>query len=120
MVAKGTTVRAEDGGDEPARLPVVPTEAAVADPAEGAAPRQDWLGCAGRPDRNTRSGMYRRTADFRVSTTDADATPMPCGAGRTRCYQDHYVVDGGQARIILTALVAPAEVQENQPALDLF
>jgi len=35
-------------------------------------------------------------------------------------YQDHYVVDGGRARIILTALVAPAEVQENQPALDLL
>jgi hypothetical protein len=28
------------------------------------------------------------------------------------------VVDGGRARIILAALVAPAEVQENQPALD--
>jgi hypothetical protein len=35
-------------------------------------------------------------------------------------YQDHYVVDGGRARIILTALVTPAEVQENQPALDLL
>ena len=67
------------------------------------------------------SGAYRRTADFRVSTTDPDATPMPHGEGRTRLgYQDHYVVDGGQARIILTALVAPAEVQENQPALDLL
>jgi hypothetical protein len=30
------------------------------------------------------------------------------------------VVDGGKARIILAALVAPAEVQENQPALDLL
>jgi len=35
-------------------------------------------------------------------------------------YQDHYVVDGGKARIVLLALVAPAEVQENQPALDLL
>jgi hypothetical protein len=41
--------------------------------------------------------------------------------GRTHLgYQDHYVVDGGRARIILIALVAPAEVQENQPALDLL
>jgi hypothetical protein len=33
---------------------------------------------------------------------------------------DHYVVDGGKARIILTVLVTPAEVQDNQPALDLL
>jgi hypothetical protein len=46
---------------------------------------------------------------------------MPDGEGGTRLgYQDHYVVDGARARIILTALVAPAEVQENQPALDLL
>ena len=46
---------------------------------------------------------------------------MPLGDGRTHLgYQDHYVVDGGRARIILAALVAPAEVQENQPALDLL
>jgi hypothetical protein len=29
-------------------------------------------------------------------------------------------VDGGKARIILTTLVTPAEVQDNQPALDLL
>jgi hypothetical protein len=34
--------------------------------------------------------------------------------------QDHSVVDGGKARIVLIALVTPAEVQENQPALDLL
>jgi hypothetical protein len=46
---------------------------------------------------------------------------MPPGEGRTRLGdQDHYVVDGGQARMILMALVTPAEVQENQPALDLL
>jgi hypothetical protein len=46
---------------------------------------------------------------------------MPLGAGRTRLGdQDHYVVDGGKARIILAALVAPAEVQENQPMRDLL
>lgn len=66
-------------------------------------------------------GTYRRTADFRVSTTDADASPMPLRDDRTHLgYQDHYVVEGGRARIILTALVTPAEVQENQPALDLL
>ena len=35
-------------------------------------------------------------------------------------YHDHYVVDGGKARIILEALVTPAEVMENQPILDLL
>jgi hypothetical protein len=88
--------------------------------AECAAVRHDWIGNGGRPDRAVSSGVYRRTADFRISTTDPDATPMPLD-GRTRLgYQDHYVVDGGKARIVLMALVTPAEVQENQPALDLL
>ena len=112
---------APDAGDAPARLPVTLTEESRAALVECAADRQDWIGRAGRPDRATTSGPYRRTADFRVSTTDPDATPMPYGDKGTRLgYQDHYVVDGGRARIILTALVTPAEVQENQPALDLL
>jgi transposase len=109
------------GEDAPARLPVALSAEDRAALAERAAVRHDWIGEAGRPDRDETSGAYRRTADFRVSTTDPDATPMPWGDGRTRLgYQDHYVVDGGRARIILAALVAPAEVQENQPALDLL
>ena len=111
----------QDAGDEPAALPVALTEEAHAALAERAATRHNWIGQAGRPDRTQRSGTYRRTADFRISTTDPDATPMPLGDGHTHLgYQDHYVVDGGNARIILAALVAPAEVQENQPALDLL
>jgi hypothetical protein len=83
--------------------------------------RHDWLARLGRPDRSIVSGPYQRTADFRVSTTDPDASPMRTSQGSTRLgYQDHYVVDGGRARIILGVLVAPAEVQENQPALDLL
>ena len=107
--------------DLPMRLPGGLTDEARAQLAERAAQRHDWLGGAGRPNRAKTSGSYRRTADFRVSTTDPDATPMPLGDGRTHLgYQDHYVVDGGRARIILTVLVTPAEVQENQPALDLL
>jgi Transposase DDE domain len=46
---------------------------------------------------------------------------MPLGSGQTHLgYHDHYVVDGGKARIILTALVTPGEVQDNQPAVDLL
>jgi hypothetical protein len=42
-------------------------------------------------------------------------------AGKARLgYHDHYVVDGGKRRIILAALVTPADVMENQPMLDLL
>src|SRR4029079_10391387 len=86
-----------------------------------AADRHDWIGEMGRPDRTTTSGAYRRIADFRASPTDPDATPLrPRGNGAHLGYHDHYVVDGGRARIILTALVTPAAVQDNQPALDLL
>ncbi len=112
---------AGEGGDELMRLPVTLTEEAQAELAECAAQRHDWIAHAGRPDRAVTHGTYRRTADFRVSTTDPDATPMPLGNGGTHLgYQDHYVVDGGRGRIILTALATPAEVQEHQPALDLL
>ncbi|MGH2618096.1 MAG: transposase, partial [Thermomicrobiales bacterium] len=71
------------------------------------------------PQRPARRG-YRRTSDFWVSTTDPDATPM-WTAGKARLgYHDHYVVDGGKRRIILAALVTPADVMENQPVLDLL
>jgi transposase len=71
------------------------------------------------PSRPSHRG-YRRTSDFWVSTTDPDATPM-WTAGKARLgYHDHYVVDGGKRRIILAALVTPADVMENQPMLDLL
>jgi len=71
------------------------------------------------PHRPSHRG-YRRTSDFWVSTTDPDATPM-WTAGKARLgYHDHYVVDGGKRRIILAALITPADVMENQPMLDLL
>ena len=65
-------------------------------------------------------GSYRRTTDFRVSTTDPDAAPMRSGAATALGYHDHYVVDGGKARIVLAALVTPADVMENVPLRDLL
>jgi transposase len=65
-------------------------------------------------------GSYRRTTGFRVSRTDPDATPMCTGSGTRLGYHDHYVVDGGKARIILAALVTPANVMENVPLRDLL
>ena len=109
------------GSNAPARLPIDLTDEARGALAERAARCHDWIGRAGRPDRATTRGSYRRTDDFRVSTTDPDATPMPLGDGRTHLGdQDHYLVDGRRARIVLAALVTPAEVQEHQPALDLL
>ena len=69
----------------------------------------------------TRKPSYERIADERVSPTDPDASPMrPSGGGRAVLgYRDHYVVDGGKARIILSALVTPASIMDNTPMLDL-
>jgi transposase len=63
---------------------------------------------------------YQRTTDFWVSTTDPDASPMWTSGKARLGYHDHYVVDGGKRRIILAALVTPADVMENQPMLDLL
>jgi hypothetical protein len=42
------------------------------------------------------------------------------GAASRLGYLTHYVVDGGKARVILDALVTPAEVTENLPMLELL
>src|SRR2546423_15028208 len=44
---------------------------------------------------------------------------LPKGVSH-RGYKPHSVVDGGKARIILNVLVAPSEVSENKPMLDLL
>jgi len=83
--------------------------------------RHDWLVEAGTQQREVQHHHFRkRLADYVVSTTDPDATFMRRPGSSTRLgYQTHYVVDGGKARIILQALVAPAEVMEGQPMRDL-
>jgi hypothetical protein len=64
---------------------------------------------------------YQRTTDDQVSPSDPDATPMKRFTGdKARLgYHTHYVVDGGQARIILSVLVTPASIMDNTPMLDL-
>jgi transposase len=59
-------------------------------------------------------------SDWRMSPPDPDATPMRTGNGTALGYHDHDVVDGGKARIILAALVTPADVMENVPMRDLL
>ena len=63
---------------------------------------------------------YVRTADLRVSHTDPDAKPMRASGSKAKLgYHNQYVVDGGQARVILATLVTSASVMENSPMLDL-
>src|SRR6266568_1719662 len=65
--------------------------------------------------------LYHRTADFKVSTTDPDATAMRLKNGGIHLgYHVHYVADGGKARVILQVLVTPSEVMDNQPMRDLL
>jgi transposase len=109
-------------GEAPARLPFAGPPAAEQQCAE--ANRVTWRlldQLRLDPARPATRG-HPRTTDLRVSTTDADAAPMRAYRGqRTRLgYHDHYVVDGGRARIILAALVTPADVMENQAMLDLL
>lgn len=68
-----------------------------------------------------RKPYYQRITDDKFSTTDPNAAPMrPSGGGSAVLgYRDHYVVDGGKARIILSALVTPASIMDNTPMLDL-
>jgi len=89
--------------------------------AEENAARWDLLEeCCLDPHRAPTS-YYERKSDGKISTTDPDASMMKPPGERARLgYHDHYVVDGGKARIILHALVTPAAVMENQPMLDLL
>ncbi len=70
-------------------------------------------------DRPTTRG-YHRTSDAWESITDPDAAPMKKGGPLVLGYHNHYVVDGGKARIILAAFVTPGDVMENKPMLDLL
>jgi transposase len=65
------------------------------------------------------TGSYERISSRKISRTDPDATPMSMRDGRTVLgYQDHYLVDGGKARIILHAFVTPGDVSESQVLID--
>ena len=86
------------------------------------AAKSDWISKAGCQDRGVKGSFYRRKADLFLSKTDPDASPIKRkGADHTHLgYQAHCVVDGGKARIVLGVLVAPFEVTENKPMLDML
>jgi hypothetical protein len=88
--------------------------------AEANEARHVWIAAEGAQARAVTCRNYQRVADMLVSTTDPDATTMLTKGGLDLGYCTHYVVDGGKARIILTMLVTPSEVMDNQPMLDLL
>ncbi len=107
----------DDLPPEIVRLPTAPDAEDL--PVDGCAP---WRLLEERrldPRRDAAWG-YTRTSAWRVSLTDPDATPMRTGTCTALGYHDHYVVDGGTARIILAALITPADVMENVPLRDLL
>ncbi len=107
-------------GPAPLPLPVNLSKEEQEKLATENAARHDWITEEGRQQREVH-GLYQRTSDFKVSTTDPDATPMRLKGGGTHLgYHTHYVVDGGKARIILQVLVTPSEVMDNHPMRDLI
>jgi transposase len=117
---------ADDSGPEeeaapPIELPVPIPEAERDQLARANEERHDWLARDGAPDRTVIRDGYRRRSDFEASRTDPDAALMAHKKGGLHFgYHDHYAADGGKARIILEALVTPADVMENLPFLDML
>ncbi len=104
----------------PVQLPTSLTQEEYEELSQHNAERHDWIEQLGAQDRSVTGRNYQRVADLRVSTTDPDASMMLTKGGSHLGYQTHYVVDGGKSRIILNVLVAPSEVSENKPMLDLL
>jgi transposase len=116
---------AETAADDAAPLPRSFSGDAATDQRLAAENQAQWKLLKERrldPERSPSGspGGYRRITDFRVSTTDPDATPLNKSESGKLGYHDHYAVDGGKARIIVGVLVTPAEVQDNQAFLDLL
>jgi transposase len=112
----------DEGATPPSDVVALPRPGQDGGPAvEAAGSRWSILdACQLDPARPIGEAGYERISFYRVSTTDPDATAMRMGGQTCLGYHDHYVVDGGKARIILQALITPADVMENQPMLDLL
>ena len=121
----------DDAADEPSRRRQArasrsscpsrsPRPSASSSPTPTRSVTTGWPATA-RPIGPSSETGYRRRSDFEASTTDPDAALMAHKKGGLHFgYHDHYAVDGGKARIILEALVTPADVMENLPFLDLL
>ncbi|MDP9457916.1 MAG: IS1182 family transposase, partial [Actinomycetota bacterium] len=117
-----SSAKEQDPASEPPRADAaLPT---AGDPGLKAAnaSREDFVSSAGRSGAPPRVANPRpKRRDEIVSRTDPDARL----AGHVKAaakmgYKAHYVVDGGKARVIVNALVTRADLQDNQPMLDLL
>jgi hypothetical protein len=82
--------------------------------------REDFVSSAGRHGTKSRTPNPNKISDHVVNRTDPDACLVGQLRGTARMgYKAHYVVDGGKARVILTALVTKADVEDDRPMLDL-
>lgn len=119
-----TSAKATGDEHDAQRAPEPPAQLHADVPAELGeqnAGGHDWVAEEGQPDRTVIRGSYRRLSDYRMSTTDPDASTMRTADGVLALgYQDTYVTDGGRERIILNVLVTPGDVTENQVMLDLL
>jgi hypothetical protein len=124
--ATDTTEPARTGSAEPSPIPVrelgleLSPERRFALDAQNQA-QHDYSARNGEPNRSIKRGGYQRTSDLWVSLTDPDAVLMKeHNHGVHLRYRDHYLVDGGKARISVGVLVTAADVIENMPFLDML
>ena len=119
--ADATVSTSRPVGTANAALPMSLPGAGDEDLAEANATREDFISCAGRYGTRSRSPNPNKISDHTVNRTHPDACLAGHVKGTARMgYKVHYVVDGGKARMILTALVTKANVKDNQPMLDLL
>ncbi|MBT6958176.1 MAG: IS1182 family transposase [Opitutae bacterium] len=79
---------------------------------------EDWVASYQEAVPHDKRDKYISQASYKTSLTDADATLLRKSSHLG--YHTHYVVDGGKNRIILGALVTPANIQDNYPMLDFI
>jgi len=79
---------------------------------------EEWVTSYQKAVPHDKRDKYISQASYKTSLTDADATLLRKSSHLG--YHTHYVVDGGKKRIILGALVTPANIQDNYPMLDFI
>jgi transposase len=79
---------------------------------------EEWVASYQKAVPHDKRDKYVSKASYKTSLTDADATLLRKSSHLG--YHTHYVVDGGKNRIILGALVTPANIQDNYPMLDFI
>lgn len=79
---------------------------------------ETWIESYKQAPQEWKRDEYVPFSSTKTSLTDPDAAILRTDSHLG--YHTQYVVDGGKNRIILAALVTPANIQDNQPMLDLL